>query len=68
MNANGKRETQIHAFVLTVFRQVPVAADHDGTESDATTEPYGPAAGTRPRSVKVNYLSSAELYTRQLQK
>jgi hypothetical protein len=68
MDANGTRETQIHAFVLTVIRQVLETGGNDGTESDATTEPYGPTTGTRPRSVKVNYLSSAELYTRQLQK
>jgi hypothetical protein len=40
MNANGNRETQIHAFVLTVFRQVPLAGGNDGTENGATAELY----------------------------
>jgi len=61
MNANGKRETQIHAFALTVFRQVLVVGGNDGAENGATAELYNPATGTRSRTVKLNYLSSAEL-------
>jgi len=58
MDANGIEKTQIHAFVLTMFRQVVAT---DGTESHATTEPYSPATGTWSRTVKLNSLSSAEL-------
>jgi hypothetical protein len=63
MNANGRGKTQIHAFVLTVIRQVLVAVAMMGRKVTPRAELYNPATGTWSRTVKLNSLSSAELCT-----